>query len=227
MLILTKWANWQRPALKEVKTKRKKRGTDPSRPYSLPWFAMAGSFDDNGGKGSFQTFAELVGGRFAETFWVRILQYVSLHDPFRGTIAVSRSRFGPVVLARAWDAVGAKGGIVYDALLRSGLAEEIEPNDPRLSVDTSEDKSVDAAGIEERRGDTSPSPSSASPSSNGHHGRSRGSELAEQLRILYRNHSNASPVGRLIDSALAARSLGEDDRFHELGYQALDAAKSS
>jgi hypothetical protein len=233
LLLITRWADWQRPVLKTVVSKRMKRGTDMHKPYSLPWFAVSAAFADHGGRGSFLRFAELVGGRAAETFWIRVLQYVAATDPFRGSLAVRPETLGRSALARPWDGVSADvGRRVYQALIDSGLAEEIEPSDARLSVDASVPTSpyhgVTAGVREERRGDTTPSPSSAcAVSDNGNSATIlRGSELAERLKVLYRTTGNGTELGRAIMNALALRNAG-DVGFDQAGQEALVLAARS
>jgi len=80
MLRIAKWEKWQKGGLEEIRRKRKLRGTDPRRPYLMPFFAGSAQLLGE----DFQKFAGLVGGRQAETFLWRCLGYACQHNPLHG-----------------------------------------------------------------------------------------------------------------------------------------------
>jgi len=121
MLSITKWHDWQAAPLTKIRGKRKENRVSASAPYAMPKVFIASALD-----GRFVEFADAVGPN-AEGYFLRVLQYVALHDPFGGTVNVRREAFGPIVLTRAWDVVGkAKGCAVFDALLSTGIATAIQ-----------------------------------------------------------------------------------------------------
>jgi hypothetical protein len=115
-LRIVKWFEWQRRALYDSTRGRAKDGRLKRR---LSYVAL--SVECTGKE--FLAFAAAVGGRNAETFWVRTIQYVGLHAPETGVLTgISRRNFAQV-LSRPHDSV--KPGTaakVFDALLLSGLA---------------------------------------------------------------------------------------------------------
>lgn len=129
------WDFWQGSAVRRILRDRK---PDSKRRVTLPFLAVASSLSDPpdpdrlARQGSFEAFAALVGGRAAETLWLRVLQYVAEHDPVGGTLqGVDRGRVGDLVLSRAWDRVHPRVGVrTWDALVAAGLAT-ISPLDFR------------------------------------------------------------------------------------------------
>lgn len=118
MLRIRSWEKWQGRAMKELLAKRRVRGQDLGLPVALIYFRMATHL----GK-EFLHFARLVRGRAAETFLVRVLQYLAERGSREGSVEVSRERWGAVVLSREWDRVTLKvGQRVHDALIESGIA---------------------------------------------------------------------------------------------------------
>lgn len=118
---IVRWREWQAAPLTKIKAKRRENRVNESAPYAMPKVFVASSLDSR-----FRDFARVVGAN-AEAYFVRTLQYVALHDPFGGTLAVPRNAFGPVVLTREWDVVPRQRGcLVYDSLLSVGIAEETQ-----------------------------------------------------------------------------------------------------
>lgn len=121
MLRIAGWEAWQGRHLKDVRRRRDERGTAESRPYSMPYFALASHLS-----GNFPAFADAVNGSKAVGYWVAVLSYVAMHDPLGGTLNVPRHRFGPVVLTASWHVVSTReGGKVFDALVSAGLAVDV------------------------------------------------------------------------------------------------------
>lgn len=121
MLKLRSWDKWQGRGIADVRRMRETRGTSPDRPYAMGYVILATALDED-----FRAFAEIVGGKVAETYFVRVVQYAGLNAAFSGEVKVRRALFGPVVLTREWDVVSAAAGQrVYDALISSGLAEPL------------------------------------------------------------------------------------------------------
>lgn len=122
MLSIRNWEKWQGRGVADVRRKREQRGTTSERPYAMGYVFVASSLDAE----HFGTFAELVGGAVAESYLIRVLQYVALHAALAGEVRVRRERFGPIVLSRAWDIVSIEAGAaVYDALVASRIAEPL------------------------------------------------------------------------------------------------------
>lgn len=116
-LTIRSWRQHNRRILKDVTRNRAKRGIPIGLPLSLERVVLATRLDDD-----FAQFAELVGGRHAETFFVRTLQYAAEHDGRHGRISVSRDNFGAVVLTARWDIVSRRDGQkCFDALLASRI----------------------------------------------------------------------------------------------------------
>ena len=131
MLRFRSWAAWNSRCIKDAMGKRAARGAKVDAPLYLSRVMVATKFD-----ASFEAFAQAVGGRNAETFFLRVLQYAADHDGASGTVAVPRRQLGATVLSRWYDPVSRKTGeAVYDALLASNICV--------LSVDMSTDKSAD------------------------------------------------------------------------------------
>lgn len=134
MLVIRNWQKWQGRGIDDVRRQRAKRGSK-DKPYAMGWICVAASLDEH-----FAAFASVVGGARAETYLVRFLQYVALHDAFGGTCGVPRNVFGPVVLTREWDLVSSKtGAVVFDALIIAHVAE-LSGTRPELVPDVSENR---------------------------------------------------------------------------------------
>lgn len=121
MIRVRSWDKWQSNSFRDAQRKRNKRaelGASPRRKtFVMAWVAVAVELDD-----TFAEFAKTVGGKGAESYLIRVLQYAARKSPFEGEINVERGAFGPVVLTCGWEIVSpAKGRKVYDALLSSGL----------------------------------------------------------------------------------------------------------
>jgi hypothetical protein len=132
-LRIRSWERHQSAVLKKARWTRESRvkaGTaDAStlkNPLSIQSVSVACVFDDD-----FRRFAEIVGGRHAETYLIRVLQYVASGHALDGIVPVSRDKFGTLVLSRQWDIVPpATGAKVYDALLAARLAVPlVDPQD--------------------------------------------------------------------------------------------------
>ena len=124
VLRINGWEKWQGAAVRRLSGKRV-AGT--KRSLTMAYISVATDLRDApcaSSPGSFERFARAVGGRNAETYWLRILQYVGIHDPEGGGLrGVDRGRVGDLVLGRAWDRVsGPVGARVWDSLISSGLA---------------------------------------------------------------------------------------------------------
>lgn len=122
---LRSWRKCQASVVNKVEWQRKKRVEDGSaspdslrNPLSINSISINSVLDDN-----FAKFAEMVGGKHAETYLVRVLQYVANGHALTGEINVSPGKFGTLVLSREWDIVSpARGRKVYKALIESGIA---------------------------------------------------------------------------------------------------------
>ena len=140
MLTVRNWTKWQNAILAKVKSTRKariERGEAPAShltaPLSIQSVAIATAFDED-----FAAFAAEVGGAAAETYLIRLLQYVANAHAFDGSFSVPREKFGPIVLSRVWHTVGkTTGERVYDALIRAQIlvfvaqpvAQHVDPHD--------------------------------------------------------------------------------------------------
>lgn len=126
---LRSWAKWQAAMLAKVRSTRKARvarGESPpesmTAPLSMQSVMIAAVFDDE----HFGAFAERVGGACAETYFLRVCQFVANGHGLTGECPIKRERFAAIVLSRAWHIVPRKTGeLVYDALLSSGIAQPI------------------------------------------------------------------------------------------------------
>lgn len=124
-ILLRSWRKCQASVVNKVEWQRKKRVEDGSaapdslrNPLSINSISIASVLDDD-----FAKFAEMVGGKYAETYLVRVLQYVANGHALTGEINVSPSKFGTLVLSREWDIVSpGRGRKVYEALIESGIA---------------------------------------------------------------------------------------------------------
>ena len=118
-------------ALKDVAAKRQARGIPLNAPLSLAKVIVVTRLDEH-----FADFAQRVGGRSAETFFLRAIQVAADSHGSSGAISVPRHLFGQLVLSRSWDLVSRKTGeVVYDALLASSICIP--------SADSSADSSAD------------------------------------------------------------------------------------
>lgn len=164
MLVIRNWQKWQGRGIDDVRRQRAKRGSK-DKPYAMGWICVAASLDEH-----FAAFASVIGGARAETYLVRFLQYVALHDAFGGTCGVPRNVFGPVVLTREWDLVSSKtGATVYDALVSAHVAE-LSGTRPELVPDVSESRPappVLSCPGEAKRSEAPPSRASPGPANGG------------------------------------------------------------
>lgn len=149
MIQFRSWQKHNSRALKDVDSKRTKRGVDLDAPLSMQRILLVTHLDED-----FAAFAAAVGGAVAETYFIRAMQYAAEHDGRRGCIRVERALFGPIVLSKKWHVVSrATGEKVYDALLASRICvriapaggPETAPESPLSSVDLSADKSADTS----------------------------------------------------------------------------------
>ncbi len=140
MLMIRTWRKHNRRILKDVTRNRVKRQLPIDLPLALERVVVSVRLDSN-----FQRFAELVGGRCAETFFLRVLQYAAVHDGRHGTIQVPPARFGPAVLSTSWDLVSVPvGRRVYAALVKSSICSKfVRGQDCGPDCDCGADKSRD------------------------------------------------------------------------------------
>lgn len=163
MLSIRSWRKHNRRILKDVARNRIKREIALDAPLPLERVIVSTRLDQN-----FAAFAETIGGRCAETYFLRVLQYAAAHDGRHGRIEVTRDRFGPVVLTTAWDVVTKREGErCYDALLSSTLCVPYTRGqvcDPGCDcmVDPSADKSSDG-DADKSRDDLHPASSDLHP----------------------------------------------------------------
>jgi len=134
-LILKAWTSWQYASISATRRNRERRikAGDSSPPvdanYVMQSIQFASTLD-----GDFRRFAEMVGGRHAETYFTRCLQYTALHGAMKGEIAARPEEYGRHVLSTLWDEVCLhQGVIVHDALILSGLA--VSPDKPHTYTD--------------------------------------------------------------------------------------------
>lgn len=185
MLRIAKWHDWQAAPLTKIRGKRKENKVAENAPYAMPKVFVASALD-----GRFVDFAESVGSN-AESYFLRTLQYVALHDPFGGTVNVRREAFGPIVLTRAWDVVGkAKGCLIFDAFLATGIGEIVPQGAPQTTTSGEPDGEPQGVTPGEPDGDASSSSGSSSgsgsilpPTPSGGSGRASASPLTEQERV--------------------------------------------
>lgn len=189
MLSIRSWRKHNRRILKDVARNRVKREIALDAPLPLERVIVSTRLDQN-----FAAFAETIGGRCAETYFLRVLQYAAAHDGRHGRIEVTRDRFGPVVLTTAWDVVTKREGErCYDALLSSTLCVpyargQVCGPDCDCMVDPSADKSLDGDSDKSRddphpaSSDLRPASSEHPPTPSGGSGRSSASPLTEQER---------------------------------------------
>lgn len=114
---------WQRhngAAIRDVEGKRRSRKAgNVDAPITLYRVLLSTNLDAD-----FTAFARAVGGRQAETFFTRCLQYAANKSGRWGIIDVAPENFGVLVLSRDYDIVsGADGQACHDALLSSGICE--------------------------------------------------------------------------------------------------------
>lgn len=164
MLRIRSWAKWQGDALYDRLRKRSPAGR--SRPMTLAYIAVATNLEDV--SGNFARFSDQIGcGIDARGYLTMVLGYVGRMAATTGVITCSREQFGAVVLTDPTvQTKRAKGVAVYDALISSGIAEEVSPEEVRevsreASREASPPTSREVGGRrgEERRGDTPPPPS--------------------------------------------------------------------
>lgn len=129
MIRIRSWAKWQGEALYDRLRKRAPSGR--SKPVTLAYIAISTNLDDQ--SGNFLAFAEQIGGGIAARgYLLMVLGYVGRNEATTGVIRVSRDMFASIVLTdRTVQTTKAKGVAVYDALINSGIAEEVTPEDVR------------------------------------------------------------------------------------------------
>ncbi len=156
MLKVRSWERWQGDALYDRLRKRTKSGR--TKPISLVFIAIATDLDDP--SGNFKRFADAVGGGvMARGYLLAVLGHAGRHAATTGVVRCAREQLGPVVLTDRLDTVSSARGVkVYDALVASGIAEEIREEDvgeivPPPSGEGSPPSSPRSAGAEERRGE--------------------------------------------------------------------------
>lgn len=179
------WQQHNRRALKDVAEKRAARGVRLDAPLSLAKVVVVTHLDEQ-----FASFAQLVGGPVAETYFLRALQWAADRGGAVGAVSCERFRFGPVVLSRPWHIVSRRTGEkVYDALLASNICV--------LSTDTSVDlpryKSTDKSTDPSK--DVSPPPSpSPSPEVSPPTPLAGGSESAAPSNGAANGNGHATPL---------------------------------
>lgn len=187
MLKFPAWPKWQGDCVYDRIRKRKPGGR--TKPVILSFIAVATNLDDP--TGNFRRFAALVGGGIrARGYLVAILGYIGRNDATTGVLRCSRDDLARTVLTDVTDAVSRTvGARVYDALIESGIAVEIAPEDVR-ELDPN-----DVAASPPSSGEASP-PSSppASPPSSGEVGRGDGGD------------SGAAPRGPTRDTRAVPRT---------------------
>lgn len=225
MLMIRSWRKHNRRILKDVTRNRVKRKIAIDAPLSLERIILSTRLDSH-----FAVFAETVGGRCAESFFVRTLQYAAEHDGRHGRIEVPRERFGPAVLTTAWDVVSRKDGErCYDALLASGICVPFVRGqdcgqDCDCGMGKSADKSADTSRDVLRPASCDLRPSS-SPTPSGDGGEDAGSvstlnDLAAQV---INATESATPIrharrGMNADAQRAiAAQWAEDERRAQVG----------
>ncbi len=126
MITIKAWTKWQTASISGVKRNRARRakngeGAPPADAnYVMQSVSVSATLD-----GDFKRFAVAVGGRSAETYLLRCLQYVAIHGAMRGEIDLEPEEYGPHALTKRWDPVCSSCGIrVHAALLSSGLATD-------------------------------------------------------------------------------------------------------
>lgn len=166
MLRIRKFTDWQSNALAKIHSTRKGRITDGKahpdslkHAVSLQTISVSTVLD-----GNFATFAGLIGGSVAETYFLRTLQFVANGYALTGDVPIEREKFGPVVLTRRHDIVSpAKGAKVYDALIQSGIAVRLELTEPESHAVTVCETAC-ATDCDATRARSLPVPSSPVPS---------------------------------------------------------------
>ena len=126
MIRIRSWAKWQGPAVYEIVRKRKK-GSRPM-PVVLGYVAVASNFDDK--TGNFERFAALVGGGvLARGYLTMVLGFVAREDASSDILRCGPDQFGHLVLSdRTVSTPPRIGRKVYEALIQSGIAEEVDPS---------------------------------------------------------------------------------------------------
>lgn len=125
MIRIRSWAKWQGPAVYEIVRKRKKDARP--MPVILGYVAVATNFDDK--TGNFERFAALVGGGIlARGYLTMVFGYVAREDASSDIVRCGPDQFGNLVLSdRTISTPPRIGRKVYEALILSGIAEEIDP----------------------------------------------------------------------------------------------------
>lgn len=128
MLIILSWWTWQRNAINAVVRNRISRKTAKERKYFgdiLGAYHMSSVSIATALDGDFIRFSEMLPRLPADAYLIRALQYAGKHSPFIGEIAVPRSMFAARVLEQGLDEMTRDlGGLVYDALIESGICVE-------------------------------------------------------------------------------------------------------
>lgn len=128
MLKIRSWAKWQGEALYDRLRKRVPSGR--SKPVTLAYFAVSSNLDDE--SGHFARFARAVGNcMLARGYLVAVLGHVARDAAASGVLRCSRDQLGRILSDRLTEVSRKSGEIVYDALLDSGICEEIDPADIR------------------------------------------------------------------------------------------------
>lgn len=167
MLKIRSWAKWQGDALYDRMRKRTPSGR--SKPIALAYIAISANMDDE--SGHFEHFAQAVGGGIAARgYLLAILGHVARDAATSGVVRCSREQLGRILTDRLTVVSRRQGELVYDALVSSGIATEISPDDirdidgpssppssppgsPEASPPTSPPSGRHLPGAEERRGE--------------------------------------------------------------------------
>ncbi len=184
MLRIRAWEKWQGDAIYDRLRKRAPSGR--SKPLTLAYIAVATNLDDQ--SGHFARFAEMLGcGIEARGFLVAILGHVGRDAAGSGVLRCSREQLGRILTDRLTEVSRKRGEEVYDALVASGIAQEVAPEavreiapppspegSPPPSPEGSPPPGRRKAGAEERRGEEKeripPVVPPGVPSGNGHGG---------------------------------------------------------
>lgn len=125
MIRIRSWAKWQGPAVYEIVRKRKKDARP--MPVILGYVAVATNFDDK--TGNFERFAALVGGGIlARGYLTMVFGHMAREDASTDILRCGPDQFGHLVLSdRSISTPPRIGRKVYEALILSGIAEEVDP----------------------------------------------------------------------------------------------------
>lgn len=125
MIRIRAWTKWQGPAVYQIVRKRVKGARH--LPVVLNYVAVATNFDDK--TGNFERFAALVGGGIlARGYLTMVFGHMAREDASTDILRCGPDQFGHLVLSdRSISTPPRVGRKVYEALILSGIAEEIEP----------------------------------------------------------------------------------------------------